>query len=290
MNLVTIVVLMTGSFSMANVTVDFDNLGLAPNSHWGGVGSGEIGLKAKGVSLPYSEDEWSWSGFAYSNETDTAANSYTNQFSAITGQDVSGAGNYGVGALSMKWWDDYSIDPLSVSLHPGMKPHGSVVEGAYFTNTTYTYLTMKEGDAWGFSDPFGGASGNEEDFLKMLVRGIDVAGNYVDSTVEFYLGDYRSADDSLDYLVDEWTWVDLSGLGAIAEIEFSLEGSDTGMFGLNTPAYFAMDDLTLFRGNKQFDDSLTAVEPEVSMSVAFVPEPATAILLGLGTLMFRRKK
>ena len=124
----------------------------------------------------------------------------------------------------------------------------------------------------------------------MLIRGIDVSGNYVNSTVEFYLADYRYADNSLDYLVDEWTWVDLSGLGAIAQLEFSLEGSDMGMFGLNTPAYFAMDNLTLLRGKGLFVDSQDAINSQLSMPVAFVPEPATLLIMGLGGILLARKR
>lgn len=293
MNLSIVFVLTVGSFCLASVSVDFDNFQLKSNSHWGGAGSGQTPLKTKGVSLPYTEDEWSWSGFAYSNETDTTTNSFTNQFSAVTGADVSGTGNYGIGAFSMKWWDDYSIDPLKISLHPGTTSHDCLVTGAYFTNTTYTYLTMRDGDTWGFADPFGGADGTEEDYLKLIIRGIDGSGNYADSTVEFYLGDYRSADDSLDYLVDEWTWVDLSGLGAVSELEFSLQGSDVGMFGLNTPAYFALDELTIARGYGQMAEITNEIvdKSEFSMaSVAFVPEPATAALLAMGGVLLRRKK
>ncbi|MBL7215726.1 MAG: DUF4465 domain-containing protein [Phycisphaerae bacterium] len=289
-SLAMILMMTISSLCLATVTVDFDNFELSPNSHWGGAGTGETDLKVNGVSFPYSDDDWAWSGFVYSKETDVTTNSFTNQFSAITGQDVSGTGNYGVAAFSVKWWDDYSIDPLNVSLHPGKRPHGSVVSGAYFTNTTYTYLTMRDGDAWGFSDPFGGTSGDEDDYLKLIIRGIDTAGNYVDSTVEFFLGDYRFADNSLDYLVDEWTWIDLSALGAIAELEFSLEGSDAGMFGLNTPAYFAMDNLTMMRGNGKFGDFLAESEPELSATIVFVPEPATIALLGLGVFMLGKRK
>ena len=32
---------------------------------------------------------------------------------------------------------------------------------------------------------------------------------------------------------------------AVDRIEFSFDGSDKGTFGLNTPAYFAMDDFTV---------------------------------------------
>ena len=46
-------------------------------------------------------------------------------------------------------------------------------------------------------------------------------------------------------VIDDWTWFDTSGLGKVHGLKFSLSSSDTGQFGMNTPAYFAMDDLTV---------------------------------------------
>jgi hypothetical protein len=58
--------------------------------------------------------------------------------------------------------------------------------------------------------------------------------------VDFYLADYRSDE---DYIINAWTWVDLTGLGAVYGLEFSLSSSDNSDYGMNTPAYFAMDNL-----------------------------------------------
>jgi hypothetical protein len=41
-----------------------------------------------------------------------------------------------------------------------------------------------------------------------------------------------------------WEWFDLSGLGAVDAIRFDFSGSDVSQWGLNTPSYFAMDNLT----------------------------------------------
>jgi hypothetical protein len=41
--------------------------------------------------------------------------------------------------------------------------------------------------------------------------------------------------------INQWTWVDLSSLGLVNEIRFSLTSSDTGDSGMNTPAYFCID-------------------------------------------------
>ena len=42
--------------------------------------------------------------------------------------------------------------------------------------------------------------------------------------------------------ITEWTYVDLSQLGEIDGLTFGMTSSDTGDWGMNTPAYFAMDD------------------------------------------------
>ena len=125
--------------------------------------------------------------------------------------------------------------------------------GAYFTNTTYTALSMLQGDS--FAKKFGGASGNDADWLKLSILGLNAA-NVVTGSVDYYLADYRFADNSLDYIVKNWTYVDLSSLGTVNSLGFALTSSDTGSFGINTPAYFAMD----------------------SLSVTAVPEPSHAVL------------
>jgi len=115
------------------------------------------------------------------------------------------------------------------------------VTGAYFTNTTYAALSMRDGD--GFAKKFGGATGNDADWFKLTIKGIDANAQYTTNSVDFYLADYRFADNAQDYIIDEWTWVSLAMLGPVVGLEFDLSSSDVGQWGMNTPAYFAMDDM-----------------------------------------------
>jgi len=131
------------------------------------------------------------------------------------------------------------------------------VLGFYATNTTYAYLSMLNGD--GFAKKFGGADGTEEDWLLLTINGYDDTGRFIGS-VDFNLADFTSANSGDDYILDDWSWVDLSSLGAVKELGFAITSSDTDPdFGfINTPVYFAMDGLQV------------------------VPEPGTGVLVGLG--------
>jgi len=219
----------------------FDDLPLAPGSYYGGAGSGAGDWTNGDASFSHVADDWSWYGFTYSNINDTTTAGYTNQFGAYTGTDVSGSGNYGVSYVPLDWTGAY--DPMPQSVYFGMETgenYNTTISGAYFTNTTYAALSMLSGD--GFAKPFGGATGDDPDYFKLIIRGIAEDTSYT-GKVEFYLADYRFADNSLDYIVDEWTWVDLTGLGNVIGLEFSLDSTDAGDYGINTPMYFAMDNL-----------------------------------------------
>jgi len=107
---------------------------------------------------------------------------------------------------------------------------------------------------------------DDPDWFKLTITGSN------SNTVDFMLADYRFEDNGQDYIVDEWTWIDLSGLGSVTNLEFSFTSTDNGAWGMNNPGYFAMDN---FNG---------------SALDAPVPEPMSIMLLGLGGLLLRRRK
>lgn len=257
-----VVLTITVASAGAEVNVDFEDLSLPDNeSSWSGTypvdgvgGTGELtSFSSRGVAFNnFSDGDWSfWEGFAYSNMSDTTTPGYTNQFSAYTGTgyDV-GDDIYAVG------WVGYSTIP-TVTL-----PSPTNLLGGYFTNTTYAALVMLNGE--GPAKKFGGVTGDDPDWFVLTITGKD-AGGIETGTVDFYLGDYTFADNSLDYIVDAWEYVDLTSLGVVKSLEFTLSSSDVGDLGMNTPAYFAMDNL-------------------------IVPEPTALALLALGGLLIRRRR
>lgn len=218
----------------------FDNLSLAPNSYWSGTVDPSVplyepttgGFSSGDAHFANQITDWggvtSWAGWSYSNMTDTTNPAFDNQYSVFAGQAHSG-NNFGV-AYTL------GADNAAVSFTGPV-----AAQGFYVTNTTYTALSMLNGDS--FAKKFGGASGNDADWLKLSISGWN--GNTETGSVDYYLADYRFANNALDYVVNSWQWVDLSSLGSITGLKFAITSSDVGQFGMNTPAYFAMDDLSV---------------------------------------------
>lgn len=214
-------------------TSTFDDLALpAPASHYfpGTTSSGAFPFTSGAASFNHDYTNFGFAGccstgWSYSNHTDTSTPGFGNQYSAYAGSGEGGSANYAVGF----------IGPLETRFAAS-----AIVSGAYFTNTTYAALSMRDGD--GFAKKFGGASGNDADFLKLTITGYN--GVSATGSVDFYLADYRFADNAQDYLVQQWTFVSLASLGAVTRLGFELASSDNGPFGMNTPAYFALDTLT----------------------------------------------
>jgi hypothetical protein len=56
------------------------------------------------------------------------------------------------------------------------------------------------------------------------------------------LADFRNGKSDI---VNSWSWIDFTPLASAEYIEFEMSSTDTGDFGMNTPSYFCMDDITL---------------------------------------------
>ena len=77
----------------------------------------------------------------------------------------------------------------------------------------------------------------KQDTLTFSVTGYDIDENET-NTVSYYL-----AVDSI--FNTTWATIDLSSIGKCIGLKFRMTSTDTGMYGMNTPAYFALDALTI---------------------------------------------
>jgi len=166
-------------------------------------------------------DYWYW--FGYANRTDTKFETLDDQWNNIVGGGYNNSANYGVAFAAAFNGPCY----VAVNNHGT----GAVVPGFYITNSSYAYSSMTNGD--GFAKKF-----DKGDWFKLTITGYDVDGNET-GTKDYYLADLR--DPSKAYIINDWRYVDLSGLGKVKSLSFELSSSDTGDYGMNTPAYFCFD-------------------------------------------------
>lgn len=198
------------------------------------------------------------SGFAYTNSTDVSDSSYNNLYTAAPGKGYNNSANYvSVSAYS----------PVMIRLKG--KALGQPVKGFYATNLVYAY---KEMTTQGFSKKFGGVPNTEPDWFKITIKGY-LNGSLKTDSVDFYLADFRDADSTKDYVLHSWEWVDLLPLGRVDSLVLSLSSTDTaGGFGMNNPAYFAMDHFETY-------ETSGVVNTSVNFAAKVYPNPATNMLV-----------
>ena len=162
-----------------------------------------------------SSSEWGtyYYGNIPTNKTDTTFTSYLDA-------EKSACGGAYEGNNFVTWTASY------MALDSVLLKEAAVVPGFWINNSIYAVNSMSNGD--GYAKKFG-----KDDWFKLTINGY-LNGMGIDTQVEVYLakdGQY----------IGKWTYVDLSQFGPVDALTFSLSSSDNGDYGMNTPAYFCMD-------------------------------------------------
>lgn len=212
-------------------------------------------------------------GMALSKYHDLENGTYTNQLSAYTPKTLSGNFVVANGNASdafyqplpdpnFNTYSDYAkcgkiyiTDPKGFSA-PSQGDASTTLTGnckkAYFesveiANTTYPYLVMKNGN--GFTE------GSDLESQKGWFKVQFIAFNDYEPTskpvkyVEAYLANFDSTLEKeagfCGKIIDEWTKIDISSLPETSILVVNFVGSDVGEYGLNTPAYCALDNIVI---------------------------------------------
>lgn len=231
------------SFAKAQTVATFDDLSLTGSDTFYinySMPGMDVGFSNGQAYFPcYYDTAWGglWNGgFAYSNMTDSVTSGAGNKYSAKAGAGYGSSSKYAVCWCS----DPATYAPISKIILSD-SAQGKNVTGFYVTNSTYAYNSMRDGDA--FAKKFGGATGTDADWYMLTIKGYR-SGSITTDSINFYLADYRFSSSDSDYIVKDWTWVNLNSLGHVDSLQLSLSSSDVGSFGMNTPAYFCIDNFT----------------------------------------------
>ena len=221
------------------------------------------------IQYPNSYDPmWdSWSGWSISTMTDTLTRGFENQYSCISGGGAEGSTHYATTFVLGQ------TDIIAVPYEYGGS--GELVTASlsrlFINNSTYAYYSMLEGDA--FAKKFGGADGTDPDYFYVSIKSSSMPGD----SVIFYLADFRSDDPAEDYIIKDWTVVDIPEYGDT--ISMSLYSSDVGAFGMNTPAYFCIDspDFMYLVNNVELDEAHLEIYPNPSSGLFYLDDPESTI-------------
>jgi len=220
---------------------------LAAESHWADTYAENTNLESQCFIFSHRAGYGGtyWDGFTVSNHTDNSNHGdnssdwVSNQWGTMPRGGYQGVGtNFLVGMWG--FFSDYGAANVTETSNYVMFNDGKQYKavGAYIANSPWVYYELLNGDS--FARKFG-----EGDYLKLVAKGYGADGTTVTGTTEMYLADYRSPDSTQWCLRKDWQWFDLSALGTVSYIQFTMESSDTGSYGMNTAAYFCLDKLTV---------------------------------------------
>ena len=264
---------MNVSVSGVEVTVtvgnaSFDDVALGSQGYWIGE-EGENEMFTGGWLFTNYYSSYFWGGFTASNHSDLTQTGMNAQYTAITGGGYDGSTQYGVAYTFGSQTDVYASDGAT-----------HTITGCYVTNNLWAYQSIVNGDA--LSTPFGGTSGNDPDWFKLTATGKNAAGQTV-GTLDFYLADYRFANNEEDYVIDTWEWFDLSPLGAVHTISFSLSSTKGDAYGMLTPAYFCIDNFNGVGPNVPQDEPPYIANPVADVVMDVFPQTIEINLEGVAS-------
>ena len=127
-------------------------------------------------------------------------------------------------------------------------------EEVYINNSPWAYYGNMDGDG------FARVLDQEGDYFKLFIHGLDE--NYEDNgkVVEYMLAEFK---DGVLYQSPNWERVDLSTLGEIGGIYFTMESTDSDpIYGMNTAAYFCIDKLQVSKEVPIPEHNFTITAPE----------------------------
>lgn len=198
---------------------------------WGSIVHAYAGAFQSGIlSCPntFNQDQtwfstW-WTGMACSNHNDMDSIGYGNQYSVYASAGASGSEKFAlVGSDSARCAFNTPVSLKSLM----------------FNNSTYVYWALKEGkDGAGYARKF--IAG---DYFYVTVNGYDENGTKTGQAI-LVLADFR---DSKTYICKEWTKLSLESLGKVKTLEFDFTSSDSGFYGMNTPAYLCIDNIEYYK-------------------------------------------
>ena len=174
----------------------------------------------------YNEEYAYWGGFAQSRvkDVDAANGLFANQYAVYNEAAASGD------SFLIYYYDSYN-EPCDIVV----KQQGVSLRDVMLNLTTYTYASITNEAINDFARVF-----VDGDYLKVVFTGM--RGNEATGVVECYVVDYR---DGKREMTTEWTTFSLANLGEGDDrVSVTIETTDVGEWGANTPLYIAMDNLS----------------------------------------------
>ncbi|MGM9748060.1 MAG: DUF4465 domain-containing protein [Candidatus Cryptobacteroides sp.] len=165
------------------------------------------------------EDGTFYGGFALSMAKDSTLNTKANPFSMFANSAADKSNTCAV----YSYRPGTSMMPEHSITFPAAANGTCTLSGCYICNTTQVVTAILHEDS-----PYKFRSG--EDYLKLVARGYK--DNVQTGSAEYYLADWRTKDS----IALGWKVFDLSKLGSIDAIDFSMESTRDGM-----PTSFCLD-------------------------------------------------
>ncbi|MBS1647508.1 MAG: DUF4465 domain-containing protein [Bacteroidetes bacterium] len=245
------------------IVCDFEHVALPNhNHHVYNDSTGGGGFTSGNAFFPCQWDTsyggyWS-TGWACSAINDTTHQNYTNIYGCAAYKGYNNSNQYAIGTTA---------GPLTFKMTDSLI--GKTVLGMYVCNSSYAYGSMKNGD--GFEHAFAATT---HDWFKLTIKKY-FHGNLSTDSSEVYLADFRYSDTTQNYILKNWTWINLSTLGRVDSLLFTLHSSQNSSSGfMNTPAFFCIDNVTL---NTNYDTLETSIKNYVlENSVQVFPNPSVS--------------